>query len=105
LCESLYVAASDDQHQTNHHTMNSIITDSISITNIRKSETSLGAFEAAWDSSTSEGANDAVEAALEANGFELDRCGAISGLFDESGCDAMAKEVSHGTVHFRPIRK
>lgn len=85
--------------------MKSIITDSVSITNIRESETSFGAFEADWNATTSEGANNAVESALEANGFELDRCGAISGIFDESGRDAMAKEVNHGTVHFRPIRK
>ena len=85
--------------------MNSIITNSILITNIRESKTSFGAFEADWDSTTSEGANNAVEAALEANGFELDRCGAISGLFDESGCDAIAKEVSNGIVNFRAILK
>ena len=85
--------------------MNSIITDPVSITNIRKSETGFGSFEAAWDATTSEGANEAVEAALEANGFELDSVAGISGLFDESGRDAMSKEVSRGTVHFRPIRK
>jgi hypothetical protein len=35
----------------------------------------------------------------------LDRTGPISGLFDESGHDASAKETSHGTVNFRPVRK
>lgn len=92
----------------NHRTtekMKNIITDSISITNIRESETSSGAFEASWDSTTSEGANEAIEAALEANGFELDSVAGISGLFDERGRDAMSMEVSHGTVHFRPRRK
>lgn len=85
--------------------MKSIITESITINNICGSDSNPGAFKGDWSASSSDGAHEAVMAALEANGFELDRCGPCSGLFDERGCDAMSLEVGHGTVHFRPIKK